>query len=164
MTIMETVQFEVNGQGVHLDVEPHWTLLDVLRKKLNLTGTKRGCEMGDCCACTVILNGRVCNACLVLAAELEGSSVLTVEGVAKNDKLHPVQQAFVDHGAIQCGFCTPGMVMSTVALLDRDPNPSEDEVRLRLAGNICRCTGYTKIIEAVMAAAKVIYAGDGEVK
>jgi carbon-monoxide dehydrogenase small subunit len=125
---METVQFEVNGQGVHLDVEPHWTLLDVLRKKLNLTGTKRGCEMGDCCACTVILNGRVCNACLVLAAELEGSSVLTVEGVAKNDKLHPVQQAFVDHGAIQCGFCTPGMVMSTVA------------------------------------AAKVIYAGDGEVK
>jgi carbon-monoxide dehydrogenase small subunit len=161
---METVQFEVNGQGVHLDVEPHWTLLDVLRKKLNLTGTKRGCEMGDCCACTVILNGRVCNACLVLAAELEGSSVLTVEGVAKNDKLHPVQQAFVDHGAIQCGFCTPGMVMSTVALLDRDPNPSEDEVRLRLAGNICRCTGYTKIIEAVMAAAKVIYAGDGEVK
>ena len=161
---MEKVRFEVNGQSVQLDVEPHWTLLDVLRKKLNLTGTKRGCEMGDCCACTVILNGRVCNACLVLAAELEGSSVQTIEGVAQNDKLHPVQQAFVDHGAIQCGFCTPGMVMSTVALLDRDPNPSEDEVRLRLAGNICRCTGYTKIIEAVMAAAKVIYAGDGEVK
>ena len=161
---MQKVQFEVNGQSVQVDVESHWTLLDVLRRKLNLTGTKRGCEMGDCCACTVVLNGRVCNACLVLAAELEGSSVLTIEGVAQNGKLHSVQQAFIDHGAIQCGFCTPGMVMSTVALLDRDPNPSEDEVRLRLAGNICRCTGYTKIIEAVMAAAKAIYAGDGEVK
>ncbi len=161
---MQKVQFEVNGQNVQLDVEPHWTLLDVLRRKLNLTGTKRGCEMGDCCACTVILNGRVCNACLVLAAELEGSSVQTIEGVTQNGKLHPVQQAFVDQGAIQCGFCTPGMVMSTLALLDRDPNPSEDEVRLRLAGNICRCTGYTKIIEAVMIAAKAMYAGDGEVK
>jgi len=161
---MPEVQFEVNGESVRLTAKPHWTLLDVLRNELNLTGTKCGCEMGDCCACTIILDGRACNSCLVLAAELDGSSVLTIEGLSKDGGLHPVQRAFVDHGAIQCGFCTPGMVMSTVSLLNRIPNPSKDEVRLRLAGNICRCTGYTKIVEAVMAASKAMRCGDGIIK
>jgi carbon-monoxide dehydrogenase small subunit len=161
---MQKVQFEVNGETVRLTAEPHWTLLDILRNELNLTGTKCGCEMGDCCACTIILDGRACNSCLVLAGELDGISVLTIEGLSKDGGLHPVQRAFVDHGAIQCGFCTSGMVMSTVALLNRNPNPSEDEVRLRLAGNICRCTGYTKIIEAVMAAGKAMRGGDGITK
>jgi|TARA_B100000959_G_C14992081_1_gene628430 carbon-monoxide dehydrogenase small subunit len=149
---MTNIQFEVNGETVQLAVEPHWTLLDILRNELNLTGTKSGCEIGDCCACTVIFEGRACNSCLVLAGELDGKTVLTIEGISDDGKLHPVQSAFVNHGASQCGFCTPGMIMASIALLNRDPNPSEDEIRLRLAGNICRCTGYTKIVEAVLVA------------
>ncbi len=156
---MTKVDFQVNGEKVQLDVEPHWTLLQVLRERLHLTGTRTGCEMGDCGACTVILNGRAVNACLVLAVEVNGGAVLTIEGLAKEGKLHPVQQAFVEHGAIQCGFCTPGMVMAAKAFLDKNPNPTEEHVRRGLAGNICRCTGYAKIVEAVLAASKAMTAG-----
>lgn len=148
---MKRVSFEVNGERVELEVEAYWTLLEILRQKLHLTGTREGCGIGDCGACTVILNGRAINSCLVLAAEVENCSVLTIEGVAKDEKLHPVQKAFIDHGAIQCGFCTSGMVMAGKALLDKNPTPTEDEVRRGLVGNICRCTGYVKIIEAVLA-------------
>lgn len=151
---MKRIKFELNGEAVQLDAETHWTLLQVLRQMLYLTGTKSGCEMGDCGACTVILNGRAVNSCLVLAVEVEGGSVLTIEGLAKDGKLHPVQKSFVEHGAIQCGFCTPGAVMAAKALLDKKPNPTEEEVRRGLAGNICRCTGYVKIIEAVLASSK----------
>lgn len=153
---MKKINFEVNGEKVRVDVEPHWTLLYILRHMLHLTGTRSGCEMGDCGACTVILNGRAVNACLVLGVEVEGGSILTIEGLRKDEKLHPVQQAFVDLGAIQCGFCTSGMVMAAKALLDKNPNPTEDEVRYGLEGNICRCTGYAKIIEAVLEASRVI--------
>lgn len=153
---MKRIYFQVNDESVELHVEPHWTLLHVLRRILHLTGTRSGCEMGDCGACTVILNGRAVNACLVLAVEVEAGSILTIEGLAKDGKLHPVQQAFIDHGAIQCGFCTPGMVMASKALLDKNPNPTDDEVRRGLSGNICRCTGYAKIIEAVMSASKAM--------
>lgn len=153
---MRKVNLEVNGERVQVTVEPHWTLLQVLRQTLHLTGTRSACEMGECGACTVILDGRAVNACLVLAVEVEGSSILTIEGLAKNGRLHPVQQAFVDHGAIQCGFCTPGMVMAAKAFLDKNASPTEDEVRRGLAGNICRCTGYAKIIEAVLAASSAM--------
>lgn len=153
---MRKLRFEVNGESVQVEVEPHWTLLYVLRDKLHLTGTRSGCQMGDCGACTILLNGRAVNACLILAVEVENCTVETIEGLAKNGKLHPVQQAFVDHGAIQCGYCTPGMVMAAKALLDKNPNPTEDEVRRGLAGNICRCTGYAKIIEAVLVASKAM--------
>lgn len=156
---MTKVDFEVNGEKVQLDVEPHWTLLQILRERLHLTGTRSGCEMGDCGACTVVLNGQPVNACLVLAVEVDGGSVLTIEGLVKEGRLHPVQQAFVDHGAIQCGFCTSGMVMAAKAFLDQNSNPTEDQVRRGLAGNICRCTGYAKIIEAVLAVSKVMAAG-----
>ncbi len=153
---MTKVDFEVNGEKVHLEVEPHWTLLQVLREKLQLTGTRSGCEMGDCGACTVILNGHAVNACLVLAVEVDKGSVLTIEGLAREGRLHPLQQAFVERGAIQCGFCTSGMVMAAKAFLDRNPSPSEDQVRRGLTGNICRCTGYAKIIEAVLAASRAM--------
>jgi len=151
---MVDVQLEVNGEKIQMTVEPHWTLLYILRQVLHLTGTRSGCEMGDCGACTVILNGRAVNACLVLAVETEGCSIETIEGLAKNGKLHPLQKAFIDHGAIQCGFCTPGMVMAAKAFLDKTPSPTEEEVRYGIAGNICRCTGYSKIVEAVLAASQ----------
>ena len=157
---MRRILFEVNGERVEVDVEPHWTLLKVLRERLHLTGTKSGCEMGDCGACTVIFNGRAVNSCLILAVEVEGGSVLTIEGLRKDDQLHPIQRAFIDHGAIQCGFCTPGMVMSAKALLDKKPSPKEEEVRQALAGNICRCTGYVKIIEAVLSASQAMDTGE----
>jgi len=153
---MKKVRFEINGEIVHLDVETHWTLLQVLRRTLHLTGTRSGCEMGDCGACTVILNGRACNSCLVLAVEADGGSIVTIEGLARSGELHPIQRAFVEHGAIQCGFCTPGMVMAAKAFLDKNPNPTEDEVRRGLAGNICRCTGYAKIIEALLAVSRAM--------
>ena len=153
---MKTVRFEVNGEAIQVDVETHWTLLQVLRQTLHLTGTRAACEMGDCGSCTVILNDRAVNACLVLAVEVEGGSVQTIEGLARDGILHPIQRAFVEHGAIQCGFCTPGMVMAAKAFLDRNPHPTEDEVRHGLAGNLCRCTGYVKVIEAVIAASQEI--------
>jgi carbon-monoxide dehydrogenase small subunit len=140
----------VNGNRVELQVEPHHSLLDVLREELDLRGAHRGCNSGDCGACTVLLDGAAIPSCLVLALDADGAEVQTVEGVAENGVLHPFQQALVQHGAIQCGYCTPGMVMAGLALLNENPHPNEDEVRTALAGNLCRCTGYKKIVEAVV--------------
>lgn len=143
----------VNGKSYELSVFPWRTLLEVIREDLGLTGTKEGCHLGECGACTVIMDGKTVNSCLVLATEADGKQVTTIEGLADGDKLHPVQQAFIDHGGLQCGFCTPGMIMSAKVLLDEKPDPSEEEIKRAIAGNMCRCTGYTKIIESIKAAA-----------
>jgi len=150
------IQMTVNGELVESAVEPNQTLLQFLRDDLELTGTKHGCGLGDCGACTVILDGKPVNSCLVLAVQAHGREVLTIEGLAENGNLHPIQQAFVNKAAIQCGFCTPGMILSAKALLDENPKPSEREIRTAISGNLCRCTGYQKIVEAVQDAAKVI--------
>ena len=144
----------LNGESTELLCEPRQTLLEVLRDELDLTGTKEGCATGDCGACSVLLDGRVVCACLVLAVETEGRSVTTVEGLADGEKLHPLQKAFLEHAALQCGICTPGFLVAAKALLERNPDPSEHEVRYELAGNLCRCTGYDKIVRAVLAAAE----------
>jgi len=144
----------VNGETRHWTIAPGDLLLDVLRRE-GYFGVKRGCETGECGACTVLVNGRAVNACLMFAAQADGQEVLTIEGVAQRDVLDPVQEAFLEHGAIQCGFCTPGMILNTKALLARQPEPTEEEVRDMLAGNFCRCTGYRKPFEAVMAAAQM---------
>ena len=150
----EFIKLTVNGEPYETLVQPNSTLLDVLREQLKLTGTKRGCDAGDCGACTVIMDGRPVNACLVLALKAQGRHIVTIEGFSAGPgNLHPLQQTFVEHGAIQCGFCTPGMIVSARALLDRNPQPSEDEIKSGIAGNLCRCTGYVKIIEAIKAAA-----------
>ena len=151
---MKQIKLTVNGTLYELRVQPWDALVEVIRDKLGLTGTKEGCGLGECGACTVIMNGKTVNSCLVLAAEADGKQVTTIEGLANDDKLHPIQEAFVEHGGLQCGFCTPGMIMSAKALLDGTPNPSEEEIRRGIAGNFCRCTGYTKIIESIKAAAK----------
>jgi aerobic carbon-monoxide dehydrogenase small subunit len=140
----------VNGDAVEFLCDPEQTLLDVLRDELQLTGSKEGCASGDCGACSVILGDRLVCACLVLGAEAEGQSVETIEGMAQGDRLHPLQQKFLEHAALQCGVCTPGFLIAAKALLERDPDPSETEVRYWLAGNLCRCTGYDKIIRAVL--------------
>lgn len=149
----------VNSDAYELLVSPNDTLLDVLRNQLGLTGTKHGCGTGDCCACTVLVDGKPMLACLSLVADLEGSEIKTVEGLSGGDRLHPIQESFVENGAIQCGFCTPGFVMAVKALLDENPRPSEEEVRWYLRGNLCRCTGYTKIVEASLEAAKKMKGG-----
>jgi 4-hydroxybenzoyl-CoA reductase subunit alpha len=146
------ININVNGDSYELAVKTGTTLLDLLREDLRLTGTKKGCELGDCGACTVIMDGKAVNSCLVLAIEADGKNIETIEGLAKGEEMHPIQQAFVEKGAIQCGYCTPGMIMRTKSILDKNPNPSEDQIKLELSGNLCRCTGYTKIIEAVMTA------------
>lgn len=146
----------VNGKACELAVEHNRTLAQVLREDLGLLGVKVGCGVGDCGACTVVLDGRCVNSCLVLAIQADGSEVDTIEGVSEDGNLHPVQEAFVEHGAIQCGFCTPGMVLTAKNLLERHPDPSEAEVRAALSGNLCRCTGYQKIVEAVRLAAKAM--------
>ena len=143
----------VNGDRAELLVDPAMTLLDALRDELDLTGSKEGCSSGDCGACSVIVDGRLACACLMLAAEAEGAHVETIEGLAHGSRLHPLQQKFLEHAALQCGFCTPGLLMAAKALLDTNPAPTETEARYWLAGNLCRCTGYDKIIRAVMAAA-----------
>ncbi|MEM7023838.1 MAG: (2Fe-2S)-binding protein [Pseudomonadota bacterium] len=143
----------VNGDEVEFLCNPEETLLDVLRENLQLTGSKEGCGSGDCGACSVMLDGRLVCSCLVLAAEAEGSEVDTIEGMADGEHLHPLQQKFLEHAALQCGICTPGVLVAAKALLDRNPDPSETEVRYWLAGNLCRCTGYDKIVRAVMDAA-----------
>jgi carbon-monoxide dehydrogenase small subunit len=151
---VEQITIFVNGQRHELLIKPWATLLDVLREDLGLTGTKEGCGVGECGACTVIMEGRIVNACLILAAEAREKEIITIEGMAKGEELHPIQQAFVDIGGLQCGFCTPGMVLSTKALLDKNQNPTDEEIRKGLEGNFCRCTGYTKIIESVREAAE----------
>lgn len=150
------IQLTVNGGVYDLLVEPRHTLLKILREKLGLTGTKKGCDTGDCGACTVLLNGRPVNSCLVLAVEADGSEITTIEGLGMGSELHPIQEAFIQHGAVQCGYCTPGMILSAKALLDENPHPSELEVKRAIAGNLCRCTGYVKIVKAIMAAAKSV--------
>jgi carbon-monoxide dehydrogenase small subunit len=147
------IHLHVNGESREVAVSPDQLLVDVLRDDLALTGTKKGCGTGDCGACTVLLGGRPVPSCLVLAVDVSGQDVLTIEGLATNGVLHPLQQAFIDHWAIQCGFCTPGMILSAVALLGRNPCPSEEEVRQAIAGNLCRCTGYAQIVEAIMCVA-----------
>jgi carbon-monoxide dehydrogenase small subunit len=146
------IQLSVNGESHELAVHPTRTLLDVLRDDLGLTGAKRGCDLGACGACAVLLDGRPVNACLTLAAEAEGAEIVTIEGLGRAGALHPVQQAFVESGGVQCGFCTPGMVLAVVALLDEQPEPADAEVLEALSGNLCRCTGYVKILDAVRAA------------
>ena len=150
---MKPLNLRVNGEPVQLSVEDDETLLDVLRDRLFLTGTKRGCGEGQCGHCTVIMNGQAVNSCLTLALEAEGSQVLTIEGLAEGDRLHPIQKAYVEAGAIQCGYCTPGMVMAIYSLLKENPQPGEDEIREGIKGVMCRCTGYYKIVEAVRRAA-----------
>lgn len=143
----------VNGERHEVRTEPHRTLLDVLRTDLGFTGTKENCLEAECGVCTVLLDGAAMNACILLAAECQGRQVLTIEGLAREGELHPLQRAFIDHGAVQCGYCIPGMILAAKAYLDEHPSPTEAEVREALAGNLCRCTGYQKIAEAVLAAA-----------
>jgi carbon-monoxide dehydrogenase small subunit len=147
------VSTTINGDAVEYLCAPEETLLDVLRDRLGLTGSKEGCGTGDCGACSVTLDGRLVCSCLVLGAEAEGRQVRTVEGIAKGDKLHPLQRKFIEHAALQCGICTPGFLVASKALLEKNPNPSEHEIRFWLAGNLCRCTGYDKIVRAVTSAA-----------
>ncbi|MCC7087713.1 MAG: (2Fe-2S)-binding protein [Chloroflexi bacterium] len=146
------IQTRLNGDDIEFLAEPRQSLLEVLRDNIGLTGTKEGCNNGNCGACSVMLNGRVVNSCCVLAVETQGAEVSTIEGLARGDQLHPLQQAFLEEAALQCGICTPGFIMSAKALLDREPNPDEHRVRFWLAGNLCRCTGYDKIVKAVMKA------------
>jgi carbon-monoxide dehydrogenase small subunit len=150
----QSLELTVNGQSHELLVDPHRTLLEVLREQLGLTGAKEGCNLGDCGSCTVLLDGKPFLSCLVLAVEAQGREILTIEGLSQNGKLHPIQESFVQHGAVQCGFCTPGMILSAKVLLDRNPRPTEAEVKEALSGNLCRCTGYVKIVEAIMETAK----------
>jgi carbon-monoxide dehydrogenase small subunit len=150
---LKEIKLTVNNQPYRLSVLPWRTLLEVIREDLGLTGTKEGCGLGECGACTVLIDGQAVNSCLVLATEADGKKITTVEGLVQGDELHPIQQAFVDHGGLQCGFCTPGMIMSAKALLDRNPTPTEEEIKQAISGNLCRCTGYAKIIESIKAAA-----------
>ena len=146
------ITFKINEESHTVDVFPMSRLLDVLREQLHLTGTKEGCGEGECGACTVIIDGQIVNSCLVPVAQVNGSNITTIEGVADQDQLHAVQQAFIDHGGAQCGICTPGMILAAVDLLNRNPEPSETDIRNGLAGNLCRCTGYMKIFESVARA------------
>ena len=148
------VTFTVNGEPKEILVQPWQTLLDTMRDELMLTGTKEGCGNGNCGACTVILDGRAINSCCMLAVEAEGQDVITVEGLATDGELDPLQRAFISHGALQCGFCTPGFLMSARAFLNVNPHPTEQEIRLAIAGNLCRCTGYDKIVRAIQAVAQ----------
>lgn len=150
------VSFTLNGRLQEIDVEPHELLLDVVRERLGLTGAKRSCDVQVCGACTLLVDGRPVSACTTLAFEVRGRSVLTIEGLAEDGNLHPLQKAFIEHGGFQCGFCTPGMILAAKALLDENSNPSEAELKHFMHGNICRCTGYKKIIESIMAAAKAM--------
>ncbi len=160
----KTVSFLLNGNRMEMEIQPEWTLLHLLREELEMTGSKSGCESGECGACTVLVNGKAINSCLFPAPEIDGASVTTIEGMAKpTGELHPLQTAFIEKGAVQCGYCTPGMIMSAKALLDENPNPSEEEIRHALAGNMCRCTGYVQILDAVKSAAHAL-STKGEVR
>ncbi len=140
---------KINGKDVEVWVKPTWTLLRVLREELYLTGTKKGCEQGDCGVCTIIMNGKAVNACLILALQAENKEIETIEGLGTREKLDPLQKSFIENGAVQCGFCTPGVLMSASALLKENPEPTHDEIKRGISGNLCRCTGYTKIIKAI---------------
>ena len=153
MVVKHTIQITVNGRPNEIEVDPWRTLLEVLRDQLNLTGTKQSCAEGHCGACTILVDGEAVNACLMLALEANGCDILTIEGLAGGGKLHPIQEAYVNYGAVQCGFCTPGMIMATKVFLEENQNPSDEEIKKALAGHLCRCTGYVQIIEAVRAAA-----------
>ncbi|MDD3681860.1 (2Fe-2S)-binding protein [Mesotoga sp.] len=148
------ITFTLNDETLTMDVKEDIRLLDFLRDELGLTGTKEGCGEGECGACTVIIDGKAVNSCLVLLPEIDGSEITTIEGLSKNGELDPIQKAFIDEGAVQCGFCTPGMIMSTKALLDRKVNPSDEEIMEAIEGNLCRCTGYYKILQAIRTAAE----------
>ena len=152
----QLLSFEVNGIPAQVAVDPRQTLLEVLRDELQLVGTKEGCSNGNCGACTVMVDGASVDSCIALGMEMEGRKVLTVEGLASPDKLHPIQQAYIDNAGFQCGFCTPGFIMSTLHLLENIPEPTDHEIRLHLAGNLCRCTGYDKILRSVHAAATMM--------
>ena len=151
---LQTITVTVNGVTERLDVRTNLTLLQMLREKLALTGTKNGCEAGECGACTVLVDGEAVNSCMVLAVEVDGREVLTVEGLAHEGQLSPLQKSFAEHNAVQCGYCTPGMLMSAYALLKRNPDPTEEQIKQALVGNLCRCTGYVRIIRAVRATAE----------
>lgn len=153
---MNNIKLTINKKQYKFSVSSNKTLLELLREDIGLTGTKEGCGLGECGACTVIMNGQTVNSCLVLAVEADGKDITTIEGLAEGEKLHPLQQAFVDEGGLQCGFCTPGMIMSSKALLDANPNPTQEEIKRGIAGNLCRCTGYTKIIKSIETAAKIM--------
>lgn len=151
---MEEIELYINGESRLVRVEKNWNLLYVLREVLDLTGAKCGCSTGDCGACKVIVDGEAVNSCLILARNATGKKIQTIEGLSNGPELHPIQQAFIDCGAVQCGYCTPGMIMSAKALLDKNPNPTESEIRAAISNNLCRCTGYVKIVDAIQMAAK----------
>lgn len=148
------IRMIVNGERRDMFVDPTLRLVDLIREELHLTGTKESCGKGECGACSVIMNGKLVNSCLVLAWQADGKEILTIEGMGKKGQLHPIQQALVDHGAVQCGYCTPGMVLAAKALLDENPHPTEEEIRRGISGNLCRCTGYQKIVDAITDAAE----------
>ena len=159
---MDKVMFTVNGKSVEVEAEKNWTLLYVLREKLDITGPKPGCNTGDCGACKVLLDGEAVNSCTTLIGKCEGRDVVTIEGIAREGQLHPIQESFVEKGAVQCGYCTPGMVISAKALLDKNPEPSRNEVIGALDNNLCRCTGYVKIVDAIMDASEKMRGKGGE--
>lgn len=158
----KSISLKVNGQIYQVEVEPHEILLDVIRDRLHLMGTKKGCGTGECGACTVLMDGKPVNSCLVLAVRAKGKDIMTIEGLGAPDHLHPLQQAFIDNGAVQCGFCGPGMLLSAKALLDKNPRPTVQEIRTGIAGNICRCTGYAKIVKSIQKAAEAMCQGGGQ--
>lgn len=149
-----TIRLRVNGRSYEVRTEPQRTLLEVVREDLRLTGAKEGCGTGECGACSMIVNGRLITSCLMLAPEADGADIITIEGLAQDSQLHPLQQAFIDHGAVQCGFCIPAMILAGKALLDANPHPTEAEIRRAIAGNLCRCTGYARIVKAIAAVAE----------
>jgi carbon-monoxide dehydrogenase small subunit len=154
IVMKKLITLNINGKEYELAVSPNQTLADLLRYELGLTGTKKGCEMGECGTCTVIMDGKPVNSCLLLAVQANGREILTIEGLETDEGLHPIQQSFVEHGAIQCGFCSPGMILSAKSLLEKQPNPDETEIRTAISGNLCRCTGYQKIVEAIKDASR----------
>ena len=156
------IRLTVNGRELSADCEPAKTLLDFLRDELGFKGVKKGCEIGECGACTVIMNGEAVNSCMVLAPQAEGADLITVEGLEKDGELHPLQEAFIKKGAVQCGFCSPGMLLTAKTLLDKNPAPTRGEIRKAIAGNICRCTGYKQIVDAVEYAAQIISDGNSQ--
>jgi len=157
---MKEIEFVINGKPYELSIPPWKTLLEMIREDLFLTGTKEGCGQGECGSCTVIMGGKTVNSCLVPAVEADNQEIITIEGLADGENLHPIQDAFVEQAGMQCGFCTPGMIISAKSLLDRNPNPSLEEIKEGIAGNFCRCTGYTKIVESISAAAEAMKGGE----